>query len=168
MYEMLGSIIGSTNFTPDNWTSKIRNDFLEDHAMPEDQLEADYADFTFKDGTGAFASFLYTHGHGPARAWIKAIITYHVEVKSTVGKLTDVFHLSWNQMNMARRKSLLDKPADHVPDEVYVLLRVYSLDNEDDCEVTALVDPWAMYQKGELTVGPKEYLLQVKDKTSEH
>jgi hypothetical protein len=46
--------------------------------------------------------------------------------------------------------------SDTVPENVYVVIRVYNLEKETEPGFTAYVDPWAMYLRSELSFLARE------------
>jgi hypothetical protein len=111
------------------------------------QLEKDYADFTYRDDDGKLGQYLARRtpgcsapplGHGQK-------ITYHLEVKTTLGGLDTRVLLSNNQIQMAKKNSqrLMPNYSNHT--DTYVLVRVYDLAigaGEPKPKFRLYVDPW--------------------------
>ena len=64
--------------------------------------EGDYSDFTVTDGTvtARITDWLIQNGHTAARRWQASEVTYHLEVKTTLGSSEEPFMMSNNQFAM--------------------------------------------------------------------
>ncbi|KAN0099174.1 hypothetical protein V8E51_012949 [Hyaloscypha variabilis] len=129
-----------------HWTSRNRNTVYPE--SPFRGNEGDYADFTYADTHGEFTRLLARHGfiHNVA-PWFSSPPTYHLEVKSTTGSCLDPFFMSNNQVEKAQSFSFDENT---IPENVYVVIRVYNLDRPMTPGFTVYLDPWAMYMKSEL------------------
>jgi hypothetical protein len=117
----------------------------------EDKEQKYNSDFTYVDHDGRLGQYLSQRGRRlprwKDRSGKEITLTFHLEVKSTTWGLDEAFHLSNNQMDLAKKWSqripLLD---------VYVVLRVYDLDYEKKltAKVMHYVDPWRMVCDGTL------------------
>ncbi|KAF8854837.1 hypothetical protein BDZ45DRAFT_693078 [Acephala macrosclerotiorum] len=144
-----------------HWTSRNRN-----HVYPNSPFrgsEKKYADFTYPDTNGDLTKLLTKFFLRDVQTWSSNPPTYHLEVKSTSESCNEPFYMSNNQVDKAREWTISwDNYI--VPENVYVVIRVYNLDNETSPSFTAYVDPWAMYLARELnflacenySVTPKE------------
>jgi hypothetical protein len=141
-----------------NWTSAYRNRAFSDPRMVQAEKEAgkdyeefvvkeqsEYSDFTYIDHDGRLGQYLSERGRRLPR-WKdrsdkKMPLRFHLEVKSTRDPLDEPFHLSNNQMDLAKKWTLGGPLLD-----VYVVLRVYDLDYENTltAKVVYYVDPWRM------------------------
>jgi hypothetical protein len=95
------------DWSESNWTSKSR---VEARRSQFDGAEADFADFTYKDITGSLTRIFLDQGITAADAWLRDLdnpITYHLEVKSTVGDCSEPFYMSNNQVEKVRLTSQL-------------------------------------------------------------
>ena len=65
-------------------------------------FEGDDVDFTIKDNDSVakFTDWLVEGGHDEAVEWKDLDVTYHVEVKTTIGECNDPFTMSNNQVNL--------------------------------------------------------------------
>jgi hypothetical protein len=157
--ELLGPSISHRN-----WTSAYRNRAFSDPRMVQAEKEvginyqefivkeqSEYSDFTYIDHDGRLAQYLSQRGRrlprwkdGPSK---QKPLRFHLEVKSTMNSLDEPFHLSNNQMDLAKKWTLGGPLLD-----VYVVLRVYNLDYENSltAKVVRYVDPWRMVCDGTL------------------
>ncbi|KAK4979511.1 hypothetical protein LTR66_010479 [Elasticomyces elasticus] len=144
VYQFLGRLAGD-GFTEHHWTSSMRQRAgLSVFAG----CEGEYADFTFDDPTKTLTRYLLEHGCECAEDWLHAPLTYHIEVKATTGGCNEDFHMSSNQLEMARQWTL---PADERPTDVFIVLRVYSV-GTSETSLFALVDPWSMWMTHRLHI----------------
>jgi hypothetical protein len=142
------------SFSYKNWTSRNRNRAFADAEMRQTEAdyadfvgkEKDHADFEFRDDTGALGEYLSQRGRRVPRS-NGAPILYHLEVKSSLGPLQEQFHMSNNQMDMARRYTISGPCR-----EIYVIIRVYDLDIKDQkaAKLHYFVDPWNLIFGGSL------------------
>ena len=171
VFQHLKQILGSS-IDHKNWTSCYRNRAFADPLMHQGDCdhskcnhidcdhsknnyndfakneERHYSDFTFTDTDGKLTDYLIQHGRRlPRWGGSKSSVTYHLEVKSTTGPLEEPFHLSNNQLQLARQWTLAGPSLN-----VYVVLRVYELDFESkfSANVVNYVDPWRMVFDGTL------------------
>jgi hypothetical protein len=160
VFQYLKQLLGPS-ITYKTWTSAYRNRAFRDPRMfqeagkPdekfEDRKQKHNSDFTYVDHDGRLGQYLSQRGrHLPRwkdKSGKEIPLTFHLEVKSTPGRLDDAFHLSNNQMDLAKKWSLRIPLLD-----VYVVLRVYDLDYENalTAKVMHYVDPWRMVCDGTL------------------
>jgi hypothetical protein len=164
VFQHLKRLLGpSINY--ETWTSAYRNRAFSDPRMiqAEEKAGEKYkefvpneqkknSDFTYTDDDGRLSQYLSQRGRrlprwkdGSGKEWP---LTFHLEVKSTPGRLDERFYLSNNQLDLAKQWSLRNSPLLHV----YVILRVYDLDykNTLTAKVMYYIDPWSMICDGTL------------------
>jgi hypothetical protein len=128
-----------------------------DNRFGSGQLERDYADFTYPDVEGNLGQYIAQRSPGyPAPSGDREI-TYHLEVKTTLGRLDTRVMLSNNQIRMAKRHSLHFLPNSFVHTDTYVLVRVYDLCLDRDGrkpkpKVRFFVDPWYLICRNALEI----------------
>jgi hypothetical protein len=163
VFQYLKQLLGPS-ITYKTWTSAYRNRAFRDPRMfqaekeagkPDEKFENRKAkhnsDFTYVDHDGRLGQYFSQRGrHLPRwkdKSGKEIPLTFHLEVKSTPGRLDEAFHLSNNQMDLAKKWSLRIPLLD-----VYVVLRVYDLDYENalTAKVMHYVDPWRMICDGTL------------------
>lgn len=83
IYTILKQQLGSL-FTEENWTSKMQSLATESRFTGR---EGDYSDFTYRDTDGSLTRYLTQQGFGEAQGWLGSPPTYHIEVKTTNGRL---------------------------------------------------------------------------------
>ncbi|KAH0427347.1 heterokaryon incompatibility [Colletotrichum camelliae] len=132
-----------------HWTSRLRvakgyPDFLGD--------ESKTADFTYKDEGGRMLSVIGLSSF--AKDWRDKHITYHIEVKGTVLEVSEPFHMSQHQMDMALKHSRREL----IPTDIYVIARVYGLGHRHaDTRVRFYIDPWRYISAGRLNLKSEGY-----------
>ncbi|KAF5513004.1 hypothetical protein CGCA056_v012212 [Colletotrichum aenigma] len=132
-----------------HWTSKLRvekgyPDFLED--------ESKTADFTYTDENGRMLPAMGLPSH--TQDWGDKHITYYIEVTGTVFDVSEPFHVSQHQMDMARKYSKREL----IPTDIYVIARVYRLGHRYmNTEVKFYVDPWRSISAGRLNLKSEGY-----------
>ena len=156
----------SPSFTPENWTSHNRNKVFPGHSGSA-LREKDFADFTYVDTEGRLRRYLretIPTFESPAG---QPNITYHLEVKTTLGGLSAPALLSNNQISMAKRHSgRFSTPATQT--DVYVLVRVYGLGSDPPRpEICMFPDPWNLICLDSLLI-TGESGIYVRPKTPEH
>ncbi|EFQ26641.1 uncharacterized protein GLRG_02461 [Colletotrichum graminicola M1.001] len=127
-----------------HWTSHLRESFGYP-TFPGD--ESTTADFTYTDEGGThMLPKLQELGILKEMRCTKAT-KYHFEVKGTVFGCDEAFHLSQNQMELARKYARKDGM---IPADIYIIARVYNV--ERGPEVRFYTDPWTKIFKGELSM----------------
>lgn len=163
VFQYLKQLLGPS-ISYETWTSAYRNRAFSDPRMVqaeeeagksyekfEDKKQKHNSDFTYIDHDGRLGQYLSQRGRRlprwKDRSGKEIALTFHLEVKSTTGRLDEPFHLSNNQMDLAKKWSLRIPLLD-----VYVVLRVYDLDYENTltAKVMHYVDPWRMVCDGTL------------------
>jgi hypothetical protein len=163
VFKHLKQLLGSS-ISHRNWTSAYRNRAFCDPRMVQAEKEAgndyeefavkeqgEYSDFTYIDHDGRLGQYLSERGRRlprwKDRSGKEMPLRFHLEVKSTVSPLDEPFHLSNNQMDLAKKWTLGGPLLD-----VYVVLRVYDLDYTSalTAKVVYYVDPWRMVCDGTL------------------
>ena len=92
---------------------------------------------------------------------------FHLEVKSTLAHCSEVFFISQSQLNMVRGgqnkhtyETLLIhdqmRRYDGDPNNAYILLRIFQLEEEDGPNIKFFRDPWSLYVNGNLYFRSKE------------
>ena len=73
--------------------------------------ERDHADFTISEPevVPRITYWLICRGFERASEWLGRSITYHLEVKTTLGALTEPFMVSNNQMRLVRFTSVMSE-----------------------------------------------------------
>jgi hypothetical protein len=137
------------HFTDDNWTSNYRSRATNNRFH---DLERDYADFTFQDTNGGkMAEYLCSCGFPDAENWKQHRPTYHLEVKTTLGRRDEIFFMSNNQVNKARQYSL-KMSSNALPKDIYIVIRVFDLNIEmKKGRMHLYVDPWRLYLERKLS-----------------
>ncbi|KAI4755442.1 hypothetical protein E4T52_12458 [Aureobasidium sp. EXF-3400] len=139
-------------FTDDMWTSHASTKYTDLQFTGDD---SQFADFTIRDLSGRLTDWLVERGCKQPAAWLgkknKDSITYSIEVKTTYGSRHEPFHMSQNQIDMAREYRL---QGDEVPNRVYVIMRVSSLAGSasgGNAQVHPFVDPYGLFEQGGLS-----------------
>ncbi|KIW17396.1 hypothetical protein PV08_04590 [Exophiala spinifera] len=145
----------SPSFTPKNWTSSARAKAFPNNPVGDDFREKDFADFTFADTDGRMRMYLSEHvPNFQIPTGQRNDITFHLEVKSTLGSLHDPAILSNNQISMAKKYSgRFSTPATQT--DVYILVRVYGLGSDPDHPRPRLClfpDPWNLICQDSLLI----------------
>jgi hypothetical protein len=142
----------SPYFTEENWTSNYRSRALDRRFSGR---EKDYADFTFRDTSeGKLAGYLCSCGFADAENWKQHRPTYHLEVKTTTRSRDDIFFMSNNQVNKARRYTL---KTDVIPNDIYIVIRVFDLNVETrKGRMHFYLDPWRLYLEGKLNLEARD------------
>ncbi|KAK0701219.1 hypothetical protein B0T21DRAFT_353802 [Apiosordaria backusii] len=105
-----------------NWTSGLRN--LRDRYPPFPiYKEKYYADFTYRDTTGAMHEVLRQQGVRMLPGWSKKT-RYHLEVKSTPGRCETTLSVSVNQRELMKRYH-------GDPNNAYILVRVFNVESSN-------------------------------------
>jgi Domain of unknown function (DUF3883) len=153
LQDVLGSVIDESA-----WTSELRHQ-VQGHTVwtPEDP-DTLYSDFTVHDSTGKLLNWMVTNNIQIPSNWRSHgddddDVLYHIEVKSTVAESAkDPFFMSHLQMDKAKEVS----ESSQSPREVYVIFRVYDVENElPGLEVYC--DPWGMMRRGKLKCATQEW-----------
>ncbi|KAI6879857.1 hypothetical protein KC360_g4305 [Hortaea werneckii] len=135
------SFMKEFGITWSDWTSHLR----EQYDLPAfTEFEGDFADFTIRDPAicKKMTEWLTAAGSEDMKRWAGQDLTYHFEVKATVGRAEDPFSMSNAQLKLAKRYHEGDS-------DLYVILRVYKL--EGDTGVLAYVDPYGLMLNGKLS-----------------
>ncbi|OTA35301.1 hypothetical protein BTJ68_04309 [Hortaea werneckii EXF-2000] len=135
------SFMKEFGITWSDWTSHLR----EQYDLPAfTEFEGDFADFTIRDPAicKKMTEWLTAAGSEDMKRWAGQDLTYHFEVKATVGRAEDPFSMSNAQLKLAKRYNESDS-------DLYVILRVYKL--EGDTGVLAYVDPYGLMLTGKLS-----------------
>ncbi|KAH7302958.1 hypothetical protein B0I35DRAFT_500441 [Stachybotrys elegans] len=127
----------SRHWTFENWTSKFRSDA---GYPPFDMPEGDFSDFTYIDRDGGMKAYLQSAGLSVNAAWSNST-TYHLEVKTTVGRCGEPFYMSHNQVALMQR---YNNDALHA----YILVRVFSIEDEPNFKLYP--SPWSLATQGVL------------------
>ena len=134
------------------WTSLYRNEDYPRNRFTEP--EKDWADFTVCDVSDRLGQHLASQTHGfvqpKSSTDSKAVITYHLEVKTAKSKLETPVKLSDNQISLAQKYSRrgfgssTSSGSRRHPTDVYVLVRVYDIEAQHppDPKVSFFIDPW--------------------------
>ncbi|THW02710.1 hypothetical protein D6D26_04062 [Aureobasidium pullulans] len=160
MYGFFKNLLGDY-FTDDMWTSHASAKYTD---QTFDGDDSQFADFTIRDLSGRFTDWLVERGCKKPKEWLgkngKDSITYSIEVKATYGPRTEPFHISQNQIDMAKEQRL---QGDGVPQKVYVVMRVSNLagsGHSGSAQVHPFVDPYGLFEQGALTyISPGGYLV---------
>lgn len=160
MYGFFKNLLGDY-FTDDMWTSHASAKYTD---QTFDGDDSQFADFTIRDLSGRFTDWLVERGCKQPKEWLgkngKDSITYSIEVKATYGPRTEPFHISQNQIDMAKEQRL---QGDGVPQKVYVVMRVSNLagsGHSGSAQVHPFVDPYGLFEQGALTyISPGGYLV---------
>ena len=143
------------------WTSTLR----ERYGLPEfTESEGIYADFTIDDHevSEAITNWLVDEGYAVAERFCEQSVTYHFEVKSTVGSLKEPFMMSNNQFRLVstpqscleRSCMLMEFPPTQAqarhrsPSNVYIILRVYNVLSSPG--IALYIDPFELMRVGGL------------------
>jgi hypothetical protein len=142
----------SPSFAEENWTSNYRSRALDSRFSG---MEKDYADFTFRDTSeGKLAEYLCSCGFADAENWKQHRPTYHLEVKTTTGSRDDIFFMSNNQVNKARRYTLKTAV---IPNDIYIVIRVFDLNVETrKGRMHFYLDPWRLSLEGKLNLEARD------------
>ncbi|KAI7633719.1 hypothetical protein KC343_g2768, partial [Hortaea werneckii] len=134
------SFMKEFGITWSSWTSHLREQY---HLPPFTEFEGNFADFTISDSgiCKRMTGWLIAAGSEGMERWTGQDLTYHFEVKATVGRAEEPFSMSNAQLKLAKRYHESDS-------DLYVILRVYKL--EDDAGVLAYVDPYGLMLTGKL------------------
>ncbi|KAH0381611.1 hypothetical protein KCU92_g6939, partial [Aureobasidium melanogenum] len=150
VYGFLKNILGDYS-TDDMWTSHASAKYTD---QTFDGDDSQFADFTVRDLSGRLTDWLVEKGCKQPAAWMekkgKDAITYSIEVKATYGPRHEPFHMSQNQIDMAKEYRL---QGDEVPARVYVIMRVSNLagnGNGGNAQVHPFVDPHGLFEEGDL------------------
>ncbi|KAI7196205.1 hypothetical protein KC324_g4509 [Hortaea werneckii] len=138
IYELFNKEFG---ITWQSWTSNLR----EQYDLPAfTEFEGNFADFTISDPgiCKRMTEWLTAAGSKGMERWAGQDLTYHFEVKATVGRAEEPFSMSNAQLKLAKRYHESDS-------DLYVILRVYKL--EGDTGVLAYVDPYGLMLSGRLS-----------------
>jgi hypothetical protein len=129
-------------FTAENWTSRGRTKIFP-NPFSDDFREKDFADFTYVDTDRRLRMYLSEHiPNFESPTGQRNNITYHLEVKSTLGSLHNPALLSNNQISMAKKYSGRFQTPDTQSD-VYILVRVYGLGfDPPQPQFCLFPDPW--------------------------
>ncbi|KAI4721056.1 hypothetical protein E4T48_02728 [Aureobasidium sp. EXF-10727] len=150
MYLFLKTLLGDY-FTDDMWTSHACTKYTDLTFSGDD---SQFADFTIRDLSGRITDWLVEKGCKQPTAWMgkkgKDAITYSIEVKATYGPRHEPFHMSQNQVDMAKEYRL---QGEEVPSRVYVIMRVSNLAGSGSgrsAQVHPFVDPHSLFEQGDL------------------
>ncbi|RYO93890.1 hypothetical protein DL762_000845 [Monosporascus cannonballus] len=135
VYEMFERQIDDWTF--ESWTSDMRGD--AGHPRFEG-CQGDFADFTYLDRSGHMREALREAGVEPNAEWSNDT-KFHLEVKATLGHCAEAFFVSQNQLDKMRE-------FDGDPNNAYVLLRVFNLEEDSDPGIKLFRDPWSLYMDG--------------------
>ncbi|EXJ91699.1 hypothetical protein A1O3_00249 [Capronia epimyces CBS 606.96] len=138
-------------FTPENWTSRARTKAFP-NPFSDDFREKDFADFTYVDTDGRMRMYLSEHVPNFESPTGQGNITYHLEVKSSLGGLHTPALLSNNQISMAKKWSgRFSTPATQT--DVYILVRVYGLGSDPpQPQLCLFPDPWNLICQDSLLI----------------
>ncbi len=141
----------SPSFTPENWTSRSRTKVFSNHFSSAFR-EKDFADFTYVDTEGGLRRYLREQIPTFESPTVQSNITYHLEVKTTLGGLSVPALLSNNQISMAKKYSgRFSTPA--MQTDVYILVRVFGLGSDPPRpEFCLFPDPWNLICLGSLCI----------------
>lgn len=141
------------HFTSDHWTSNNRNRVFDNH-FGNRQMEKYYADFTYRDDDGKLGKYIAQCNGESGVSPTNHVITYHLEVKTTLGGLRTPVLLSNNQIQMAKRHSLRLEPSSFAQTDIYVLVRICDLGGEGvpRPKLSFFVDPWDLVCRNFLTI----------------
>ncbi|RMX86650.1 hypothetical protein D0867_15746, partial [Hortaea werneckii] len=139
-YEILNRKFGVTH---DQWTSSLR----KEHGFPTfSGFEGEQADFTVTDYQVCQRISNYLIDKGVVRKEFFAgckVTAYHIEVKATTGKSSELFSLSDAQLGLARYYYHSDRS------EIYMVMRLFNL-NAAKPSADFFVDPYLMMLNGQL------------------
>ncbi|KAI7204510.1 hypothetical protein KC316_g4235 [Hortaea werneckii] len=138
IYELFNKEFG---ITWESWTSNLR----EQYDLPAfTEFEGTFADFTISDPgiCKSMTEWLTAAGSEDMERWDGQDLTYHFEVKTTVGRAEEPFSMSNTQLKLAKRYHESNS-------DLYVILRVYKL--EGDTGVLAYVDACGLMVSGRLS-----------------
>ncbi|KAI5276433.1 hypothetical protein E4T47_00597 [Aureobasidium subglaciale] len=151
VYAFLKNLLG-LYFTDEMWTSHASTKYTD---QTFDGDDSQFADFTIRDLSGRLTDWLVERGCVQPKEWIdkkgKDAITYSIEVKATYGPHHEPFHMSQNQIDMAKNYHI---QGDEVPSRVYVVMRVSNLAGSGSggsAQVHPFVDPHGLLNQGDLT-----------------
>lgn len=118
-------------------------------------MEKYYADFTYRDDDGKLGKYIAPRNGETSVNPTNHVITYHLEVKTTLDGLRTPVRLSNNQIQMAKRHSLRLVPSSLTQTDIYVLVRIYDLGHEGvpKPKLSFFVDPWDLVCRNFLTIG---------------
>jgi hypothetical protein len=128
----------SPSFDYDEWTSNNRNKDFPRNPFRGNQKHS--ADFTFKDTDGKLGQYFASKVPGFAAGGTIGVMTYHLEVKTTLDGIDTLAMLSNNQISLAKKYSPRLVP--HQKD-IYVLVRVYDVGlRPPEPKLQFFIDPW--------------------------
>ncbi|KAI6837322.1 hypothetical protein KC350_g6092 [Hortaea werneckii] len=135
------SFMKEFGITWSSWTSHLREQY---DLPPFTEFEGNFADFTISDPgiCKRMTEWLTAASSEDMERWAGQDLTYHFEVKATVGRAEEPFSMSNAQLKLAKRYHESDS-------DLYVILRVYKL--EGDTGVLAYVDPYGLMLTGKLS-----------------
>ncbi|RYP37876.1 hypothetical protein DL767_002748 [Monosporascus sp. MG133] len=135
VYELFERQIDDWTF--ESWTSDMRGE--AGHPRFEGR-QRDFSDFTYLDRFGHMKEALREAGVEPNAEWSNNT-KFHLEVKATLGHCTEAFFVSQNQLDKMRK-------FDGDPNNAYVLLRVFNMEEGNDPGIKFFRDPWSLYIGG--------------------
>ncbi|RYP69608.1 hypothetical protein DL770_008214 [Monosporascus sp. CRB-9-2] len=135
VYELFERQIDDWTFK--SWTSDMRGE--AGHPCFKER-QRDFSDFTYLDRYGHMKEALREAGVEPNAEWSNNT-KFHLEVKATLGHCAEAFFVSQNQFDKMRE-------FDGDPNNTYVLLRVFNLEEGNNPGIKFFRDPWSLYMGG--------------------
>ncbi|KXX82783.1 hypothetical protein MMYC01_200766 [Madurella mycetomatis] len=139
VYELFSRQIDDWTFK--SWTSNMRS---EAGHPPFTGRQKDFADFTYCDRFGHMRKALQEAGVKLNPQWSNNT-EFHLEVKATLGRCADAFYVSQNQVDKMRQ-------FDRDPNNAYIILRVFGVEERNDTGIKFLQDPWSLYMDQTLDI----------------
>jgi hypothetical protein len=154
----IGPVLGRTNvrindaetkFLQRIWTSELRHVAKPTLTEWTPEGKAVHADFTLKGKNGLLRQWLADKVNGEHVEW-NDNTTFHIEVKTTRGVMTNEFHMSELQVKMAK-----DIAVDSEGQAAYLIFRVadmYALKVGREPKLKVIASPWHKYVDDEVDV----------------
>ncbi|RYP88497.1 hypothetical protein DL769_000264 [Monosporascus sp. CRB-8-3] len=143
VYELFKRQIDDWTF--ESWTSDMRGE--AGHPRFKGR-QRDFSDFTYLDRFGHMREALRRVGVEPNAEWSNNT-KFHLEVKATLGHCAEAFFVSQNQLDKMREFN-------GDPNNAYVLLRVFNMEEDNGPGIKFFRDPWSLYMGGILDFRSEE------------
>ena len=162
-YRMLKAILGDNFHAATNWTSELRQCAGQGFsAWQPAPGEEDASDFTFYDKEKVLLKWLLEREINVPGIWQQKPLTFHIEVKGTTRSCDEIFHLSRLQKMKAARLTAPSDSDESVPEDLFVIFRVYKLSTDLDGEpgLQIYIDPFKLFEEGVLQCEAEGWLVR--------
>jgi hypothetical protein len=157
VYRILQSVLGE-DFNEKAWTSELRHVAGPDFTIWKPKpWEKDTSDFNYFDDDRKLIDWLVRTGVEVPDIWQEQTPEFHIEVKTTTHSCNEPFHLSRLQKAKAERLGAQREWA--VPDEIYVIVRIYRAFTGRMSDRKFYVDLSRLFEKWKLKPGEDGWLV---------